>query len=330
MGSGSFGSVLQCRHRLDGCLYAVKRINRLSASTAPPSSWSCGPLREVWALAAVMAAGSVPASLCRYYGSWYEDSQLHIVTDWCEGATLRSLLDDGSCRAWGEHELVLLLRQLAQALQHLHALGLAHLDVKPDNILLCPTGSPLSSLQCRLVDFGLATPLSSHPQQLPGVGDRRYLPQYAVEHEDAAEAVQRIDCFMLGMTALEAVKGAQLTDDERARVQEGGRQGGCARTVEGSERLSEDVLAVLDGLLCADMWDRWDAEDVLRRLAEPDAAECERREASQRMQTAVAEAESWRERAQAAEKERDGCSARLSQLERYVQQVQAHMARLQQ
>jgi hypothetical protein len=44
----------------------------------------------------------------------------------------------------------------------------------------------------------------------------------------------------------------------------------------------------------------------------------------------VAEVDSWRERALAAEKERDGGVARLSQLERYVQQVQAHIARLQQ
>lgn len=43
--------------------------------------------------------------------------------------------------------------QLAAALQHLHGLGIAHMDVKPDNIYTTEEGV------YKLGDFGLATSL---------------------------------------------------------------------------------------------------------------------------------------------------------------------------
>jgi serine/threonine protein kinase len=42
---------------------------------------------------------------------------------------------------------------MAEALAHLHEHGIAHLDVKPDNIYTTPAGA------LKLGDFGLATPL---------------------------------------------------------------------------------------------------------------------------------------------------------------------------
>ena len=43
--------------------------------------------------------------------------------------------------------------QMASALQHLHSKGIAHMDVKPDNIYSTEDG------QFKLGDFGLATSL---------------------------------------------------------------------------------------------------------------------------------------------------------------------------
>ena len=45
--------------------------------------------------------------------------------------------------------------QVASALQHIHARGMAHLDVKPDNIY-----TDAHSEMIKLGDFGLATPLN--------------------------------------------------------------------------------------------------------------------------------------------------------------------------
>lgn len=63
----------------------------------------------------------------------------------------------------------LVLLQIGTALQHLHQHGMAHLDVKPDNIY---TDSHSDSV--KLGDFGLATPLNHHNLSLEfSEGDSR-------------------------------------------------------------------------------------------------------------------------------------------------------------
>ena len=59
--------------------------------------------------------------------------------------------------------------QIATALQHLHQHGMAHLDVKPDNIY-----TESHSASVKLGDFGLATPLNHHNLSLEfSEGDSR-------------------------------------------------------------------------------------------------------------------------------------------------------------
>ena len=50
-----------------------------------------------------------------------------------------------------QHQCAVHAAQIAEALQHLHARGIMHMDVKPDNIYTCGGGT------YKLGDFGLAT-----------------------------------------------------------------------------------------------------------------------------------------------------------------------------
>ena len=216
VGEGAFGCVLRCRHRLDGCMYAVKRIKRVSTGHVN----RLAELREVWALSALMMAAHPPPSLLLYHGSWVEDHQLHIVTQWCDGPTLAQAMNH---QRLTEEDVTVLLQHMCGALRHLHALGVAHLDIKPSNIVLSSASAgppPLShiqppAVQYKLLDYGLLTPLSSHPQSLHSCGDREYVPLYAIEHEDRCECLDKVDVYMLGMTVLEAIKGRPLTGEER-------------------------------------------------------------------------------------------------------------------
>ncbi|XP_027489396.1 membrane-associated tyrosine- and threonine-specific cdc2-inhibitory kinase, partial [Corapipo altera] len=88
-------------------------------------------------------------------------------------------------RLWGY------LWDILGALSHLHARNWAHLDVKPDNVLLDPRG------RCRLADFGTATP----PGEGEGLGggDPRYVAPEVLEGSGGPPG----DVFSLGLSLLE-------------------------------------------------------------------------------------------------------------------------------
>lgn len=58
--------------------------------------------------------------------------------------------------------------QMAEALQHLHARGIVHMDVKPDNIYTTAEGG------VKLGDFGLATCRSERANCSLQEGDARF------------------------------------------------------------------------------------------------------------------------------------------------------------
>lgn len=75
LGEGTFATVFKARRRLDGCLYAVKKVTRcLSTANAKRVA-----LQEVCVLAALQGCPRI----IRYFGCWIEDSHLWIQTELC-------------------------------------------------------------------------------------------------------------------------------------------------------------------------------------------------------------------------------------------------------
>ena len=71
----------------------------------------------------------------------------YLVYEYVAGTTLRARLIRGRL---DRAELVRLARTIAQGIDALHAVGILHRDIKPDNILLSPDGA------AKLTDFGIA------------------------------------------------------------------------------------------------------------------------------------------------------------------------------
>lgn len=87
------------------------------------------------------------------------------------------------------------------ALNFIHERGIAHLDVKPDNIYV-------KNGMYKLGDFGCATLMD---RSLPiEEGDARYMPQEILN--DNYEHLDKVDIFSLGASILELVKGSPLPD----------------------------------------------------------------------------------------------------------------------
>jgi serine/threonine-protein kinase len=97
-------------------------------------------------------------------------------------------------------EVVPLLHGLAAALDHLHARGLAHLDVRPENVIVTPDG------EVKLIDFGVAQAAGSMQELADGsrLDNIAYLAPEQVCGEPVSAAT---DVFALGCVVYELLTG---------------------------------------------------------------------------------------------------------------------------
>ncbi|MFO7564988.1 MAG: protein kinase [Enhygromyxa sp.] len=93
-----------------------------------------------------------------------------------------------------------ILRQCCKALAAIHERGLAHRDVKPQNVLIQHEDGRTDSV--RIVDFGIAARFSSHPRI---AGTAMYM---APEQIRGVSFDARLDVYALGCVAYELLTGA--------------------------------------------------------------------------------------------------------------------------
>lgn len=123
------------------------------------------------------------------YGRSGADGSAFLVTEPADGCSLDTVLHAVPLEpAW----VLLVIRQVASALDAAHALGLVHRAVSPRNLLLAPGGT------VRLTDFASSQPVDPQP------GCSRY------SAPERASATPAGDLYSLGVVAWECLTGRSL------------------------------------------------------------------------------------------------------------------------
>ncbi|MCU0724407.1 MAG: serine/threonine protein kinase [Planctomycetes bacterium] len=166
------------------------------------------------------------------------DGRVFLAMEFVDGPSLARLIrEEGPL---GEERVVSVATGIARGLDHAHRLGLLHRDVKPDNVLIAPDGTP------KLADLGLVAESAGAPARA-ALGTRVYA---APEVLAGGEAGPRSDLYALGVTLVAAVLGAELRRSK-------GVVGRRLPAEAGGVALSEGLRAVVERLLRRDPAERY-------------------------------------------------------------------------
>jgi serine/threonine-protein kinase len=173
-----------------------------------------------------------------------EKSRPYLVMEFIEGETLNDLMVRSG--PMPEGEVVRIAGIVCDALDHLHAKGIAHRDIKPENIILCRDGS------YRLIDFGLACTARSRRLTFAKLSSVMGTPDYiAPERARGKRGDHRSDIYSLGAILYQMLTGVPPFEGENPFVVMNARLIGDplplrARRPELSPALEETVLHAME------------------------------------------------------------------------------------
>ena len=147
-------------------------------------------------------------NIVKVYDVSVTDKLQYIVMEYVDGITLKEYLRQrGGALTW--KEAVYFASQVLSALQHAHAKGIIHRDVKPQNIMLLANGS------IKMMDFGIARFSRAQSQTVSdkAIGSVHYIsPEQAKgERTDA-----RTDIYSVGVMLYEMLSGKLPFDGDGA------------------------------------------------------------------------------------------------------------------
>jgi eukaryotic-like serine/threonine-protein kinase len=137
------------------------------------------------------------------YEAQAEDDAFYLISELVHGETLGSVLADGEC---SDEEVLAIGVALSAALEHAHARGVVHRDVKPHNILVPYDCEDRAAGIAKLTDFGGA--LLAGEDVLTRTGDvLGTLAYMAPEQSEGREASAQSDLYSLALVLYEALSG---------------------------------------------------------------------------------------------------------------------------
>jgi eukaryotic-like serine/threonine-protein kinase len=184
---------------------------------------------------------------------------LYYVMPYERGHSLRERL--AQTRILPVQEAVSILRDVCGALTHAHRQGIVHLDIKPDNVLLCEG-------HAMITDFGVARAVSEATTNAAHaiVGTPSYM---APEQAANGDVDHRADIYAMGVLAYELLTGDPpfVEEHEPGSVRlgrEAARPAGLAHRTDVPEMLIETIMKCL----ATQPADRWrSADELLEHLA---------------------------------------------------------------
>lgn len=153
----------------------------------------------VWVRESQLTAALAHPNVVAIHDAGQADGHPYLVLEEMAGGSLRARLTPG--RAWPPDRAAAVLDQVARALEHVHARGVLHLDLKPENVLFAADGT------VKVTDFGLSAPPDDTSALIHGRQFRGTLDYCSPEQRSGLPLDARSDVFSLATLAYELLTG---------------------------------------------------------------------------------------------------------------------------
>ena len=229
LGVGGHGVVFPGVNKSSGEIMAIKQVSKKHMSAKAAETLS----RRVKDEAELLRIAGEHRSICSYKEIFEGADAWYIVTELARGGELFDrLVERGAYTANGAASV---MREVVDAVAYLHSMGIAHLDLKPENVLLKSDETDASDV--RLVDFGSARFVGSdriggavgaavggglRSERSKAAGPAGATPAYAAPEVLRGDAYdESADVWSLGVILYLLLTGARRRErvfPERARV----------------------------------------------------------------------------------------------------------------
>jgi serine/threonine protein kinase len=189
VGQGQFGQVFCGSDRTTGQLVAMKKLEHLRFPTHRF-------LREL----AVLARLQHP-NIVGLHGLEYNATGRYLVLDYCQGGTLRHLMESKIELALAQR--LQIVRDVLLGLEHIHQHHIIHCDLKPENILLNVVSQGWTA---QIADFGIAHFIEPTETQNHSSGDTGS-PAYMAPERFYGKYSPESDLYSVGVLLFEMVVG---------------------------------------------------------------------------------------------------------------------------
>ncbi|XGW00180.1 MAG: serine/threonine-protein kinase [Leptolyngbya sp. BL-A-14] len=187
IGQGQFGRVYCASHRKTGRLVALKELDK---QRFPTHKF----LRELRFLLSLQHAHIVTCHALEH-----TPTGRYLVMDYCEGGTLRSLMDED--KRLHPAQCLKLVVDVLLGLDHANNRGIVHCDIKPENILLILQSDGWTA---RVSDFGIAR---LHQESTGNNASNTGSPAYMAPERFYGQYAVTSDLYAVGILLFELLAG---------------------------------------------------------------------------------------------------------------------------
>ena len=198
IGGGEFAYVYRARDvRVPGHMVALKLLHRVSRTHAARE----GAIREL----SLIASAFHPSLVQFKDHGWYED-RLWFVMPFYEGQLLLERIEEGPIAL---DDALAHFERLARGLAALHAAGIRHQDIKPENIFLVEMQNEVLPI---LLDLGVAAPSG----EMALAGTPMYFPPEVAgrifDEDHPVPLTAKTDVFALALSLLHSIEEPDLSE----------------------------------------------------------------------------------------------------------------------